>query len=98
KLLEAFVKSGFPASRFPGLQSLHGDEIFLTNQYYWNVIFLNDSAEMAWRIAGLKSRTRNIEDVSLRIALNCLGAHSDPPFSHRCKRCSKLLNPSRSIR
>jgi hypothetical protein len=72
KLFEAFLKSGFAVSRFPGLQIRHSDEIFLADPYYWNVIFLNDSAEMAWRIAGLKSGTRNIEDVPLRVALNCL--------------------------
>ncbi len=32
KLLEAFIKSGFAASRFPGLQILHSDEIFLADQ------------------------------------------------------------------
>jgi hypothetical protein len=42
--------------------------MFLADQYYWNVIFLDDSAEMAWRIAGLKSRTWNIEELPLRVA------------------------------
>jgi hypothetical protein len=47
KLFEAFVKSGFAVSRFPGFQIRHSDEIFLADQYHWNVVFLNDSAEMA---------------------------------------------------
>jgi hypothetical protein len=85
KLFEAFLKSGFAVSRFPGFQIRHSDEIFLADQFYWNVIFLNDSAEITWRMAGLKSRTRNIEEVLLRVALNCLWVHWDPPCSHFCK-------------
>jgi len=91
KVFEGFLKSGFAVGRFPGLQSRHSDEIFLADQYYWNVIFLNDCAEMAWRIAGLKSRTRNIEDVPLRVALNCLWVHWDPPGSRFCKQNSNVL-------
>jgi len=47
KLLEASLKSGFAVSRFPGLQIACSDEVFLPDLHYWNVIFLNDFAEMA---------------------------------------------------
>jgi hypothetical protein len=79
KLLETFLKSGFAMSRFPGLQIVCTDEVFLTDPNYWDVIFLNDSAEVAWRIARLKGRTRNIEEAPLRLGLNCLWAHLDTP-------------------
>src|SRR5213593_1659179 len=97
KLFKAFLKSGFAVSRFPGLQIRHSDEIFPADPSYWNVIFLNDSAEMAWRIAGLKSRTRNIEEVPLRVALNRRYVHGDPPCSHFCKQNSNLLRTDRVL-
>ena len=75
KLLEASLKSGFAVSRFPGLQIACSDEVFLPDLHYWNVIFLNDSAEMAWRKARLKGRTRNIEEALARLALHYLWAH-----------------------
>ena len=75
KLLEASLKSGFAVSRFPGFQIACSDEVFLPDLHYWNVIFLNDFAEMAWRIARLKGRTRNIDEAPARLALHCLWAH-----------------------
>ena len=75
KLLEALLKPGFAASRFPGLQIACSDEVFLPDLHHWNVILLNDSAEMAWRIARLKGRSRNIEEAPVRLALHCLWAH-----------------------
>src|SRR5262249_41992572 len=97
-LFEAFLESGFAVSRFPGLQIRHSDEVFLADLHYWNVIFLNDSAEMAWRIARLESRTRNIEKVRLRLTLNCLWVHfgsSVPAFLQA--KFQFVKNRSRSL-
>jgi hypothetical protein len=52
---------------------------------------------MAWRIAGLKSRTRNIEDVLLRVALNCLWVHRDPPCRIVQAKFQPVKYPSRSL-
>src|SRR2546427_269089 len=52
---------------------------------------------MAWRITGLKSRTRNIEEMPLRVALNRRYVHWDPPCSHFCKQNSKLLRTHRVL-
>src|SRR6266699_826165 len=97
KLLEALFKSGFAASRFPGLQIACSDEVFLPDLRYWNVIFLNDFAEMAWRIARLKGRTRNIEKAPARLALHCLWAHGILRAPQLCKQSSKQLRTHRVL-
>src|SRR5437667_2404246 len=97
KLLEASLKSGFAVSRFPGLQIACSDEVFLPDLHYWNVIFLNDSAEMAWRIARLKGRTRNIDEALARLALHCLWAHGILRAPQVCKQSSKLLRTHRVL-
>ena len=76
KLFQTLLKPDFAASRFPGLQIRHSDDLFLPDPNCWNVIFLNDSTKMARRIAGLKGCIRNIEDLLLFRALNCLLIHS----------------------
>src|SRR5437762_1476331 len=79
KLVDGLVESGFASSRFPGLEIACNDEVLASDLHHRNAIFLNDSAEMARRIAGLKRRARDVEKVTLRLALNCWCAHLDPP-------------------
>src|ERR1700733_13250365 len=75
KLLDGLFKSGLASSRFPCLQIACNDEVLAADLHHWNAIFLNDSAEMAGRIAGLKCRAWDVEKISLRLALNCLCVH-----------------------
>ena len=70
KLLDAFLKPGFTASRIPLLQIARSDEVSPPDPHDWNAIFLNNSAEMARLIARLKSRAGNIEQLCLEACGN----------------------------
>ena len=70
KLLDAFFKPGFTASRIPLLQIARSDEVSPPDPHDWNAIFLNNSAETARLIARLKSRAGNIEQLCLEACGN----------------------------
>ena len=69
KLLDRFFKSGFAPSRFPVFQIARNNETFAADLHDRNAIFLNDSAEMARRIAGFICRAGNVQEVSLWLSL-----------------------------
>src|SRR5215831_11033629 len=75
KLLERLLKSNFALGRFPRFEIPRQDEELPPDLEYRNAIFLNDSAEMARRVAGFECRARDVEKVSLRLALSCVCAH-----------------------